>query len=485
MPRRATTTALNCTYAAPHRGYRTISSPAQTLPSPTEDTRSTDVGSRIAGFLAGRSSYLGSVFAFALLIRVVLVAFLLTQVSSRIIDYNNFGWESWEMGWTARSILLGKGFSSPFLPVTGPTALVPPLYPYLLAGMFHLFGINSIQVGLAVLGFNSLCSALTCIPIYFLGRHSLSERTARIAAFVWAIYPFSLYFSTHRVWDYALTALLFSSSLALAQRLPRRGSWSWACFGALYGITILSNPSITTLLPFLLLIAMYQLWRRRGPWLRNALLAVLTCVAVCTPWQIRNYRVMHATFFMRDGFWLEFYAGNNGDTFESNSGFVHPATNPREMRRFQDLGEIRYMAEKQALSVSFVTHQPAFFAWLCIRRAIMFWIGFWSFSRTYLKFEPFDLPNVPFCLFLLVCTVRGLRRWWAQDRSAALPYLIAVLVFPIPYYLTHASMDYRQPLEPVIVVLVTVGLFGTGLAPVSRRNEIAADAVRGNSIAQL
>jgi hypothetical protein len=35
-----------------------------------------------------------------------------------------------------------------------------------------------------------------------------------------------------------------------------------------------------------------------------------------------------------------------------------------------------------------------------------------------------------------------------------------LLVFPLPYYLTHSSMDYRQPIEPQIVILVTIGLFG-------------------------
>jgi hypothetical protein len=34
-----------------------------------------------------------------------------------------------------------------------------------------------------------------------------------------------------------------------------------------------------------------------------------------------------------------------------------------------------------------------------------------------------------------------------------------LLVFPVPYYLTHSSMDYRQPIEPQIVILVTIGLF--------------------------
>ncbi len=389
----------------------------------------------------------------------MLVAFLLSHVSSHTIDYNDFGWESWEMGWTARSIFLGQGFSSPFLPVTGPTALVPPLYPYMLAGIFHLFGLNTVKVAFAVLGFNSLCSALTCIPLYFFTLHSFGRRAARIASFAWAVYPFAIYFAADRVWDYALTGLLFTCCMVTAQALPRRGLLAWAGFGALFGVTILSNPSVVSLLPFLLVIAMFKVWRSGGAWFTKGLIATVTFLAVCTPWTVRNHRVMHANFFIRDGFWLEFYAGNNGDTSESNSNFAHPASNPVEMQRYQQAGEIAYMAGKRVVALDFVKHHPGFFVVASVRRVIRFWTGFWSLRPGYLKYEPFDLPNIPFCVFLLFYLVRGLARCWREDRVAALPYVLAVLLFPIPYYLTHSSMDYRQPLEPIIVVLVTMGLF--------------------------
>lgn len=397
-------------------------------------------------------------FAFAL--RLVVVACLLSNVPSHTIDYNDFGWESWEMGWTARSLFLGQGFSSPFLPITGPTALVPPLYPYLLAGGFHLFGLNTVKVAFAVLGLNGLFSSLTCLPLYFLTRRALNRAVATLVTLGWAVYPFAVYYSADRVWDYALTSLLFTCCLLVAQTLPERSSWAWLGFGALYGVTVLSNPSVASLLPVLLTLAGYRAWKLGGRWWRGALLASVAFLAVCAPWQIRNHRVMHADFFVRDGFWLEFYAGNNGDMHESNSASAHPASNPAEMRRFQAEGEIRYMAEKKAESLHFVRQHPGFFAVATVRRIVRFWTGFWSFRPGYLKFEPFDLPNVPFCLFLLFFTVRGLRRWWREDRSAALPYLAAMIVFPLPYYLTHSSMDYRQPLEPIFVLLVTVGLFG-------------------------
>ena len=402
--------------------------------------------------------YLGAVVCLALVLRLLVVALVIPQVSANTFDHNEFGWE---MGWVARSIALGHGFSSPFLPISGPTALVPPIYPYFLATMFRLFGLYTPAAAFAVLGFNSLCSALTCIPLFFLVRNSINERVGRIAAFAWAIYPFAIYFSADRVWDYALTSLLFTTCLLIAQRLHLRGSVAWAGFGALYGIAVLSNPSISTMLPILLLLAAYKVWKVNGAWHLKGLIAMLAFLAVCTPWNLRNQREMHSTFFVRDGFWIEFYAGNNGDTTESNAPWAHPASNANEMVKFQTLGEIAYIADKHHLATDFVSHHKAFFLASTLHRFVRFWTGYWSFSASYLRYEPLDLPNFPFCLFLCWAMVRGIRHLWRADAPASLPYLAAVLVFPLPYYLTHCSMDYRQPLEPVILILVVVGLFGT------------------------
>ncbi len=423
-----------------------------------------------------------AVFFLALALRLVLVGVLISQLPSHTIQSNDFGWESWEVGWIARSIYLGHGFSSPFLPLTGPTALVPPLYTYLLAGAFKLLGLNTVKAAIAVLSFNSLCSALTCIPLYFLTRNALTERAGRIAALAWAVYPFAIYFSASRVWDYALTSLLFTCCLLAAQKLHLRGVWAWVGFGVLYGFAVMSNPSIASLLPFLMLFAVVKFWRQgHGPAGQRtlkisarSLAAVAAFVLVCTPWTIRNERVLHSSFFMRDGFWLEFYAGNNGDTHESNSAWAHPASNPIEMAKYRSEGEIGYMAEKRNLATAYVETHPGFFVVATARRIVRFWTGYWSFSPHYLKYEPFDLPNVPFCLFLLWATVRGLIRWWRQDWRSVAPYVVALLLFPIPYYLTHSSMDYRQPIEPLIIVLVSIGLFGTGVG----RNRPGTEAER-------
>jgi 4-amino-4-deoxy-L-arabinose transferase-like glycosyltransferase len=402
----------------------------------------------------------------ALLVRMVLVLCVFRGVAAPTFDHNEFGWE---MGWTARSIALGHGFGSPFLPWTGPTALVPPLFPWLLAAVFHIWGLYTAQSALVVLSLNSVFSALTCIPIYLSVRRTLGDRSAMIAGWAWVIYPYAVYFSAGRVWDYALTGLLFSICFWAVQRIHLHSRLStWFALGALFGVTCLSNPSVATSLVLLLLLAAYKVRSVGGPWLLRSLITLVAFAAVLAPWGLRNYRALHAITPVRDGLWLEVWAGNNGDTFESNPGWAHPASNPVEMQRFQALGETAYMAQKKDLALHFVRTNPRLFAVLCVRRAVRFWTGLWSLSRPYLAIEPFDIPNIFFCTTLTVLMLRGLRRLWNVNRQSAMAYLILLVVFPIPYYLSHCSTDYRQPIESPILALVTFGIFGFG----NRREEL-------------
>jgi len=389
-------------------------------------------------------------------VRMIVVICGFRAQAAPTVDHAEFGWE---MGWVARSIFLGHGFSSPFFPFTGPTAMVPPIFPYMLASMFHLFGLYTAKSAFAILSINSLLSALTCIPIYFSARYALGEKAARWAGIGWVIYPYAIYFSGARVWDYALTGLLFTTCFCFAQRLHRRRQLvAWLGFGAFYGVTALANPSVLPMFPVFLLLAALQMRRDGERWLLPCAVATVGIVVVLTPWTIHNYRTMHFVGPVRDNFWLECWAGNNGDTFESNARWAHPASNAMEMQRYEALGEIGYIAEKKVMTKNFIEHHPVFFAGLSARRALAYWSGFWSFSPSYLSLEPLEIPDVFFCTGMTVLMLLGARRFWREDRVRALPFLVLIAFFPITYYFTHASPDYRQPIEPEVMVLAVLGV---------------------------
>jgi len=395
--------------------------------------------------------------AAAFLIRMIVVAFVFRSLPDPAQNFGGFGWE---MAWVARSIATGHGFGSPFWPLTGPTALVPPGFPYLLAAIFRVFGLYSLHSGLAILSLDSLFSALTCIPIYFLAKDCINDRIARYSGWAWVIYPFSVYYSTV-VWEWALTALLFTTCLAILLRLHTIESRAaWAGFGLFYGLTALVNPAVLSVLPFLFVIT---LWKRRRvglPWFGEAVLTAVTVVAVLTPWVVRSSLAMHTFVPIRDNYWLEFYAGNTGDSFESNVAWAHPASNPAEMQAYQRMGETAYLAQKHRLAAEFVSHHKLWFAAATFRRAFRYWTGFWSLDPRYLHKEPLDIPNFFYCTAVTLFMLRGASRLWRHSRTIALPLVTLIAIFPITYYFSHSSMDYRQPIEPVIVILATVGIFG-------------------------
>src|SRR6266436_3888777 len=97
---------------------------------------------------------------------------------------DNFGF-GFEMGRIGRSIALGQGFSNPYEGNSGPTAWEPPLYPYLIGGVFKIFGIYTYASAWVLLIINSAFSALTCIPIYLIARKTFDERIALSSAWTW------------------------------------------------------------------------------------------------------------------------------------------------------------------------------------------------------------------------------------------------------------------------------------------------------------
>src|SRR5579864_2531868 len=220
------------------------------MPASTITTEAAAIPARRAGMIARTRNWRHSLFwmvAIAFALRVV--AILAMHSYKFRTSQENFGF-GWEMGRIARAIAAGEGFSNPFHLVTGPTAWEPPLYPYLIAGIFKLFGIYTHTSAFILLAINSLFSALTCIPIYYIARKCFDEKIALWSAWTWAVLPYVMYWSVRWVWETSLTAFLLSVIFLLTLELENRGVFSYLGFGALWGVTALTNATCLSFLPF-------------------------------------------------------------------------------------------------------------------------------------------------------------------------------------------------------------------------------------------
>jgi len=128
---------------------------------------------------------LGVMVIVALAVRLAAVTFLYPERLNPSRGHWRFAGET---GRIAQSIVEGKGFGSPLVADTGPTAWMIPVYPYLVAGTFKIFGVYTKPSAIFLLSLDSLFSALTCIPIFFIARRNFGDRVACAAGWTWAFF---------------------------------------------------------------------------------------------------------------------------------------------------------------------------------------------------------------------------------------------------------------------------------------------------------
>ena len=374
-------------------------------------------------------------------------------------DHFAFGWE---MGRVARSIAQGQGFSNPYGDSTGPTAWEPPLYPYLMAAAFRIFGIYSTASACALLTMNSLFTSLTCIPIFFIARRVLDERLALWSAWIWALLPYEMYWSIHWAWDTTISPFVLACIFLLALKLQEWDSWrGWALFGVLWGAVALANPSMLAFLPLCGLWIWYRRYKSGLSSLSGIVLASLVFWLCLAPWLARNYRTFGRLVFIRDDFGLQFRLGNGPNADGMLMAYLQPNLNLVEFDAFRRMGELAYAERCKRLAFDWIHENPARFAWISMKRFLYYWAGV---PRETNSTSPVDFRNSLF-LASSVLAIWGLGRALRQKKPGAWLFLWLVLSYPTVYYFVFPHARYRHPIEPELLVLA-VFLFAEAMAGV-------------------
>ena len=282
----------------------------------------------------------------ALAVRVAFAWYEVRQISPQALSIVPFQTET---GHIAYSIASGKGFSSPFQRDTGPTAWLAPVYPYLLAGIFKVFGIYTLPSFFAALALNILFSAGACVPIFCAGKRIAGLGVASAAAWLWALFPNGIIIPFEWIWDTSLSALLMATLLWATLELGEsRRVLNWCLYGLLWGFALLTNPAGALLFPVLLAWAAYRTRdRARGAWLMRPALAVALALLCCLPWTVRNYIQFHKLIPLRSNFAFELYIGNNENYDDQHRGRPGAITQDREIVRYLHMGEAAFMEEEK------------------------------------------------------------------------------------------------------------------------------------------
>lgn len=395
----------------------------------------------------------------ALLLRVGWILIGHTYKFKTTDDNFSFGWE---MGRIAASLASGHGFSNPFGPPTGPTAWEPPLYPYLTAGVFLVFGIYSKASAFILLLLNSAFSALTCLPIFLIAKRMFSETVAVGAAWAWALLPNVMFWCTRAVWETSFSALLLATALWLALTMEDRDGWlPWLEFGLLWGLIALNGTSLLSFLPAAGLWAWYRRAKVGKRSFAGVALASVVFFACLTPWLVRNYRTFGKFIFIRDNFGAELRLGNGNGADGTLMLYLDPPHDSYAMHQFQTMGEVNYIAMRKQQALRFIQADYGRFAVLSLKRFLCFWAGPPRVT------DPPWLGPVKDSLFLAssVLMLWGLGRALRQRRPGAWLLFWLVLLYPAIYYFVYSIPRYRHAIEPEIAILCVFLLTEAGRKP--------------------
>lgn len=328
----------------------------------------------------------------------------------------------------ALALFHGRGFSSPFRFPSGPTAFMPPGYPFVILGFIRIFG-TGIAATVALIAFQILLSTLTVVVIQKVTRRYFGVRTGNLAALLSAL-AVPMLVTPLYIWDSCLSALILLAAVGFAPDLRTRKDFAFAGLGC--AIATLINPA---LLPSLMAIFGWAAWRARVvPWLGFCIFLI-----VFSAWPIRNYAVMHGFVPLRDNFgyelWLGNHDGSNGDSVQMRDIW----RNPEEQRLFLREGELAYMHQHDLLGRSWIRTHPITFAEFTARRFARFWSGS-------------SKSPVPMTTPLSAAALIGLVLLWRSQQMFTL-FALPLLIYPLPYYITHADARYQFVLGPLLAIL--------------------------------
>ena len=403
----------------------------------------------LQGSFASRRRSIWFIVLVALLLRLAVITVGHTYRITPRRDHFQFGWE---MGRLARSIATGQGFSSPTDLPSGPSAWAPPLYPYILAGVFRLFGVYSALSAWVILAFNSAFGALTCFTLYRIGLRLYGEGVARATAWTWALFPYAIYWPVRVVWETSLSTFLLSVALLwtleMGDATPARRKW--ILYGLLWGVIIVTNTALLAVLPLSLIWLLYRLPQPTRQ-IRGMILCGVVAALVVSPWLVRNYEVFGKFVFVRDNLPLEMHMANNDRFTGLWTRNEHPGNDPVAMQRFQELGELGFMEEKQQEFRQFVREHPGDFAKFTVERAVYFWIG----TPQATIVNGYDLIVARHMGFLIMMLLAFGGLWMSFRKKKTGSFLLAnyLLIYPLPYYLVNPFPRYKHPIEAEMILL--------------------------------
>ena len=390
------------------------------------------------------------IFGVALLVRLLAVFFLpndvlaqqtyqpYDEIAQNIVNGNGFSYSDSANPERVRGVSQ-KAYELAFT-VDEITSDQPPVYPFLLAGIYWLFHGSLLAVGVV----QAIIGALSCLLIYPWAKRLFGTDTGQLESGIAAIYPPFIFHEPFGQSNYLHpeTTFIFLLCLALVI-LSRHGTvWRDGLVGLVLGTALLTK-TLAILFPLLLSVWYVTVFGLKAGCKKYAAMIVVL-VLMLVLWTVRHYAVHGEFVLIQTSAGRVFWHGNNvlargGPTDLSGLPDFDPA-------RYSEMREAEIMREMYGHGLEFWFNHPERLPKLFIRKLLMFWN---VYGEGYNPWYGFILPVAMYGK--VVATRQGL--------SGSAPMLLLIASFCIAVVINSGTIRYRYPIEPFLVLLASLGIW--------------------------
>jgi len=284
----------------------------------------------------------------------------------------------------------------------------PVLFPFVLAGIYSIFGHSVVAAQI----FQSVLGALTCGLVYSLGCEAFDRRAGILAGVGAAIFPQLIYY-TGSITTETLHIFLLTASVWLLFAAAKReaGVWWWlaggaAAGGAALGLAILARSAALGLLPLLAVWLLIRTPNWKTAAIRFACIFAGAAI-VMSPWVIRNYRELGAFVPATTEGGYTFWVTNNPRAIGGGECFP-----PDDLTPFEGLSEVEADKLFYRMGIEHVKAEPRLFAKRVASRFVRLWRPWPHASEVGVKEAVIGgVSFVPVLLLFVAGVVMARRRW--------------------------------------------------------------------------
>lgn len=283
--------------------------------------------------------------------------------------------------------------------------------------------------------------------------------TGRIAAVVTAFYPFLVFYQGLMLSETLFNTFLVAGVAAVYWWRSRGAKidlvlvLACACFAA----ATWTKATLTFLPPFIFAAAALSLPNSARRCVAAFLISAALYAALLAPWWVRNHTLFEAFVPLTTSAGQNLYLGNNPANLRGGIDWSTDVQRDVVSRIEAIPGELERQREYNKAAVAYIKSEPVVFIQNAAKKFVRFWnivpnaeqfSGGWYRLITALSFGPI-------LVLALVSAFSRRKQFWTL-----LPVYLLFAYFTAVHVITIASLRYRLPLEPFLILLAAKPISG-------------------------